>query len=90
MRDYLKSKNIEIPPVVPFEDNWCDKNIDYFSDQIIEKWGGKKVPMEEVQKNDVLIFKVKHDVPIRVYIGDNNFFHHAENRLSCREPLNRF
>ena len=92
MRDYLKSKNIEIPPRVPFEDNWWDKNIDYFSDQIIEKWGGKKVSMEEVQKNDVLIFKVKHDVPDHcgVYIGDNNFFHHAENRLSCREPLNKF
>ena len=92
MRDYLKSKNIEIPPRVPFEDNWWDKNLDYFSDQIIEKWGGKKVSMSEMKKNDVLIFKVKHDVPDHcgVYIGDNNFFHHAENRLSCREPLSRF
>ena len=92
MRDYLKAENIEIPPRIPLEDNWWDQKIDYFSEEIIKNWGGFKIPIEKVQKNDVLIFKVKHSVPDHcgVYIGDNNFFHHAENRLSCREPLNEF
>ena len=50
MRDYLKSKNIEIPPRIPFEDNWWDRELDYFSDEIIKQWGGVKVPIEEIQK----------------------------------------
>ena len=92
MRDYLKSKGVEIPPRIPFEDNWWDREIDYFSDEIIEKWGGVKIPLQNLQKNDVLIFKVKHKVPDHcgVYLGNDIFFHHAEHRLSCRENLYPF
>jgi len=90
MRDYLKEQNIEIPPRVPFEDNWWENELDYFSEDIIKNWGGVKV--DTPQKNDVLIFKVKADVPDHcgVYLGNDIFFHHAENRLSCRENLYPF
>jgi proteasome lid subunit RPN8/RPN11 len=90
MRDYLKQQNIEIPPRAPFEDNWWDNELDYFSEDIIKNWGGIKV--DTPQKNDVLIFKVKADVPDHcgVYLGNDIFFHHAENRLSCRENLYPF
>ena len=62
----------------------------HFSEDIIKNWGGVKV--DTPQKNDVLIFKVKADVPDHcgVYLGNDIFFHHAENRLSCRENLYPF
>ena len=90
MRDYLKSEGIDIPPRAPFEDNWWENDLDYFSQDIIKNWGGVKVDIP--QKNDVLIFQVKADVPDHcgVYLGNGIFFHHAENRLSCREQLNPF
>lgn len=90
MRDYLAEQNINIPPRAPFEDNWWENDLNYFSEQIIKNWGGIKV--DTPQKNDVLIFKVKADVPDHcgVYLGNDFFFHHAENRLSCRENLYPF
>lgn len=90
MRDYLKEQNINIPPRAPFEDNWWENELDYFSEDIIKNWGGIKV--DTPQKNDVLIFKIKAEVPDHcgVYLGNDIFFHHAENRLSCRENLYPF
>jgi len=92
VRDYLKLQNIEIPARIPFEDNWWDRDLNYFTDEMAEKWKGKKVNLQELEKNDVLIFKVKHEVPDHcgVFLGNDVFFHHAENRLSCRENLYPF
>jgi len=92
MRDYLAAKNILIPPRIPFEDNWWNRNLNYFSPEIIKEWGGEEVPLNNIQKNDVLTFRVKHSVPDHcgVYLGNDIFFHHAENRLSCRENLYPF
>ena len=50
MRDYLKTQNIEIPPRIPFEDNWFNKDLDYFSPEIVKEWGGKEIPLENIQK----------------------------------------
>lgn len=91
MRDYLSSKNINIPARVPFEDNWWNKDLNYFSDDIIKEWGG--VPVQgPLQENDVLIFTVQSDTANHcgVYTGNDKFFHHAENRLSCEENLYPF
>ena len=90
MRDYLSSKNIVIPPRAPFEDDWWKKKLNYFCSDIIQKWNHKEV--KEPQENDVLIFTVEADVPNHcgVYIGNDCFFHHAVNRLSCREHLYPF
>ena len=92
MRDYLLSQSIKIPPRIPFEDNWWDRNLNYFNEETIKKWGGKKIEFSDLKKNDVLIFKVKHQVPDHcgVFLGNDVFFHHAENRLSCRENLYPF
>ena len=92
VRDYLKQYNMEIPPRIPFEDEWWDKNLNYFTDEMAEKWMGTKVEIQELQKNDVLIFKVRHSIPDHcgVYLGNDIFFHHAQNRLSCRENLYPF
>lgn len=86
-RDWLAFNNIFIPARAPFEDNWWEKGLNYFSQEKIESWGFKKV--SSPKENDILIFQVEADVPNHcgVYLGDDIFFHHAVNRLSCRESL---
>lgn len=91
MRDWLAEQNIDIPPREPFEDDWWEKEgLDYFSEKNISRWGFKKV--SEVKKNDLLIFQVEANVANHcgVYLGNDIFFHHAVNRLSCRENLYPF
>ena len=90
MRDWLKTEGIDIPPRAAFEDDWWEKGLDYFCEKTIKEWNHKKV--SNPQKNDVLIFQVGADVPNHcgVYIGNDVFFHHANNRLSCRENLYPF
>ncbi len=92
MRDYLITKNITIPPRALFEDDWYDKGLDYFSPEVIKSWGGQPVELDKIQENDVLIFRVQEIVNNHcgVYIGNDIFYHHAVNRLSCRESLYPF
>ena len=87
MRDWLASENIHIPPRDLFEDDWWEKGLNYFTEENIKNWNHIKV--ETPQKNDVLIFQIEADVPNHcgVYLGNDVFFHHAVNRLSCRESL---
>jgi proteasome lid subunit RPN8/RPN11 len=87
MRDWLASKDINIPPRAAFEDYWWEKDLNYFTEETISQWGFVKV--EEPKENDLLIFQISENVPDHcgVYLGNDIFFHHAENRLSCREHL---
>ena len=89
MRDYLKTQDIIIPPRVMFEDDWWDKDLDYFSADVIKDWGGQPIELEDIEPNDVLIFQVMapKNNHCGVYIGNDIFYHHAVNRLSCRESL---
>lgn len=90
MRDWLKSEGIHIPKRAAFEDDWWLKGLDYFTEEIISEWGFKKVTSP--QKNDLLVFAVESSVGNHcgVYLANDIFFHHAENRLSCRESLYPF
>tara|TARA_E500000331_G_scaffold194752_1_gene187098 strand:- start:569 stop:1276 length:708 start_codon:yes stop_codon:yes gene_type:complete len=93
MRDYLIKQNITIPPRILFEDNWFEKDgLDYFCPEIIKDWGGQEVKIEDIQKNDVITFSVNSAVANHcgVFLGNDIFYHHAENRLSCRENLYPF
>jgi proteasome lid subunit RPN8/RPN11 len=87
MRDWLASENIPIPSRGYFEDDWWEKGLNYFTEENIKNWKHKKV--DTPKKNDVLIFQMESDVPNHcgVYLGNDVFFHHAVNRLSCRESL---
>lgn len=87
-RDWLGQKaGIDIPQRAPFEDNWWEKGIDYFTEEKIKAWGLVKVTSPK--ENDILIFQVTSTVPNHcgVYLKNDVFFHHAVNRLSCRESL---
>ena len=90
MRDWLGSEGIKIPKRAAFEDDWWLKGLDYFTEEIISEWGFKKVKIP--QKNDLLVFAVESSIGNHcgVYLGNDLFFHHAENRLSCRESLYPF
>ena len=89
-RDWLAAEGIHIPPRDPFEDDWWMHDLDYFTEENIKNWNHKKV--DNLQKNDVLIFTIRNKVANHcgVYLGNDIFFHHAENRISCRENLYPF
>ena len=91
MRDYLSSVNIDIPPRDLFEDDWWKKGLDYFTDEIIANYNFSRV-YEDPQPNDVLIFSVNSNVGNHcgVYLGNDLMFHHAQQRLSCKEHLYPF
>lgn len=89
MRDYLGTNNIYIKPRAAFEDDWWLKGLNYFTDDIVKEWGFKPIPLKQIQPNDMLIFSVFAEIPNHcgVYLGNEIFYHHAVNRLSCRESL---
>ena len=90
-RDWLIEKaNITIPARAPFEDDWWERDLDYFTEERIRGWNLVKV--DEAQEHDVLVFSVEAEVGNHcgVYLGNDVFFHHAVNRLSCRESLYPF
>ena len=58
MRDYLAEQQIYLPPRILFEENWYNKGLNYFEDEVISQWGGVKMNTPP-QKNDVLIFTVQ-------------------------------
>lgn len=91
-RDYLRSVGINIAPRVPFEDDWWEKDIDYFTDEMMKEWGFEPVDIKDIQKHDVLTFNIRSSVANHcgIYLGGETFYHHAENRLSCRESLHPF
>jgi proteasome lid subunit RPN8/RPN11 len=92
MRDFLSSQDIQIPTRAAFEDDWWEKSLDYFTDEIIKDYGYVKVENGNMQKNDVIIFTIQANVGNHcgVYLGEDLFFHHAEKRISCRENLYPF
>lgn len=88
VRDYYKFYNLaELRERSNYEDNWWVKGLDYFTQDHLQDWGFYKV--EDLRPNDVLIFSVNSNIPNHcgVYVGNDQFYHHAFNRLSCEENL---
>lgn len=89
-KDYLKEyHNIEIKPRQAFEDDWWEKDLDYFTDEMFSEYGFEPVDLQNIKVGDILTFTMGSKVPNHcgVYVGGNAFFHHAVNRLSCRDFL---
>lgn len=87
-RDYYKEYlEVELQRRLPYLDDWWEHGHNYFTDEHIKEWGFTKV--EDLKPHDLLIFTMGALVPNHcgVYIGNDIFFHHAVNRLSCRENL---
>ncbi len=86
-RDFYLKKGLDIPNRIPFEEHWWLKDINYFSEEYIKTWNFFKV--EDMRENDFITFSVNSPVPNHcgVYLGEDIFYHHAVNRLSCKENL---
>lgn len=89
-RDYYAFQGIEVPARIPFKDDWWYEGIDYFNDEVLEYFGFRNVPDLEV--GDLMVFSVSSELPNHcgVYLGNDMFYHHAFNRLSCRENIYPF
>jgi proteasome lid subunit RPN8/RPN11 len=70
-----------------WEDDWWEKGFDYFKAEI-SAWGF--VPTEHLEYGNLITFSMGSsgiDNHLGIYIDNDEFFHHAANRLSCRENL---
>ena len=86
VRDFYKKEYGITLPLLNFEQNWWENNLNYFDD-LFTDFGFKEV--SSPQKGDVILFSIRAKVPNHcgIYLGEDLFIHHAENRLSCRENL---
>lgn len=89
-RDYYLFQGIELPPRLPFKDDWWYEGIDYFSSEYFKHYGFMSV--DTLEEGDLMVFSVNSEIPNHcgVYIGKDLFYHHAFNRLSCRESIYPF
>jgi proteasome lid subunit RPN8/RPN11 len=88
IRDYYREHSgIQLQRRLPYLDNWWEHGHNYFTEEHLKEWGFNKV--SELQPSDLLVFTMGALVPTHcgVYLGNDLFFHHAVNRLSCRENL---
>lgn len=87
---YQETLRIHLPFRKDYKDDWWLENEDYLTEEHLKEWGF--VPVDNYQKNDILIFAVGHKVSnhIGIALDGDIFLHHAVNRLSCRENLYPF
>ena len=94
VRDYYLSKNMYVPNRILWEKEWYNKDtkLDYFCPEIIKEWGGEEVDLNNLKENDLITFKIDSTVANHcgIFLGNDIFYHHASNRLSCRENLYPF
>ena len=90
VRDYYRTKEIIIPPFT--RDNlWWEKDPSMLENGM-EEAGFHFIDVSEMKVGDVIFMKIMADVVNHsaVYIGNGLILHHLYNRLSRREPLNRW
>jgi proteasome lid subunit RPN8/RPN11 len=89
-RDWYFSHNVFIPKrELHWKDDWWLLDEDYLGHEI-SNWPFKKVT--DLQYGDLLTFSVEHEKEnhIGVYLDQDIMFHHAYQRLSCRENIYPF
>ena len=87
VQDYYKETyNIKVPICDHISENWKDLGIP-FKEEEINDLGFEYT--DKPKKGDLILFNVMSKNPnhFGVYLGGNIFLHHADNRLSCREPI---
>ena len=70
-------------------DNWWEHGYNYISNEIFN-WPVEQV--KDLMYGDILALTVQGDIPnhIAVYLDNDIIYHHAVNRLSCRENMYPF
>ena len=71
-----------------YQDNWWKHGLNYMDD-LHKEYGFEEVTDGSLIKNALMFFNVKSKIPNHcgVYLGNDIFLHHSEDRLSCRERL---
>lgn len=89
VRDYYqKELNINLPKIINYNDFFA-----HFEDNIketYEKYGFKKVGMEEIRKHDILLFNFYRTITpphFAIYLGNGYILHHPRNGYSQIEKL---
>ena len=88
VRDYYrKEMYIDLKKKRAYKKDWWKSDENYMTDEHIKEWGFS--PVDNLQKNDLLIFAIERNIPNHcgVYLGNDLFYHHMENRISCRENI---
>lgn len=85
-RDWYLAHNVYISKRGEWEDDWWLVGKDYLSDEM-QDWPFKKV--NNLKYGDLVTFAVGHEKEnhMAIYLDNDVIFHHAVNRLSCRENM---
>lgn len=75
----------------PREDLWWDGDLDLYN-QNFAKAGYRQIAASEAKVGDVALITFRSKVPNHggTLVEGGLFYHHLQNRLSCREPIGRW
>jgi len=67
-------------------DQWWDHGQNLYVDNF-NREGFRKIPVEEVQRGDLILMNLVSPVPnhAAIYLGDSRVLHHVQGRLSSRD-----
>ena len=87
---YRKELNITLTNYTR-EDDWWKTDNNLLEGHMIEE-NFYKVDLKDIQKNDVILFKIRGKNPNHsaIYLGQDLILHHLYGQLSCREPIGRY
>ena len=88
-RDYYKNKyNLDVKDFPRLTETWWQDYGENF-EEVYTSAGFIRV--YDIKPDDLLVFNLNSPYPnhFAIYLGNNNILHHAVNRFSCIEPINR-
>jgi proteasome lid subunit RPN8/RPN11 len=91
VKDYFKKElNLELRDYYRCDKFW-EKGQNLYEDNFMNE-GFRKVPLDEIQKHDVLLMHLEANLPnhAAIYLGDQQILHHVGERLSSRDLLGEY
>ena len=92
VRDYYLKEASFVIDLLPRPPEWQKWNPRYIIDNLEGKGFSKLSLSTPLVKGDVLIFSIGSRLPnhLGIYTGENTFIHHAGDRKSTEEPLDKW
>lgn len=91
VQDWFYQERAVTLPNLPRTPHWNDEGENHLADRY-QDWGFEKVPVSDIQRGDVLFYKVRSKVPnhLGIYLGDHQVLSHWYGRVSCVEPFGKW
>jgi proteasome lid subunit RPN8/RPN11 len=88
-RSWYLMHGVPIPPRKDWIDDWWEEGYDYIKD-LDKSW--PFVESKGLTYGSLITFNIQHEKEnhLGIYLGQDCFFHHAVDRLSCKENLYPF